>query len=71
MRYTFDMHTLFSWLNLSKLTKTPPSRYEELCAIKDSLYRDIARLEHLQGSAVAGQTVSAICAQLLGVNFGK
>ena len=72
MRYTFDMKRLFSWITCIKSAASQPvTRYEEICAIKDRLYRDIARLEQLQGNLTAGRNVKTICEEILGANFGK
>jgi hypothetical protein len=40
--------------------KAPLSRYQEVMAIKDRLYKDIARLEELQGTHLAGKNVREI-----------
>lgn len=44
----------------------PQTGYEEICQIKDRLYRDISRLEQLQGNITASINVDAIVTEVLG-----
>ena len=41
------------------------SRYEEICKIKDRLYRDMVRLEALQGRQMASDNVKRIMLEVL------
>lgn len=47
------------------------SNYQEICEIKDRLYRDIARLETLLGTKMASSNVNHIATDVLGPDYFK
>ena len=42
----------------------PMTQYQEICAIKDRLYRDVVRLQTLQGVQTANENVARILSDL-------
>jgi hypothetical protein len=49
---------MYRYLNGPK--ETPKTTYQEICDIKDRLYRDMVRLEALQGHKTASENVHRI-----------
>ena len=50
----------YAMLRYLGLTKKPLTPYQEICAIKDRLYRDMVRLESLQGHKTASDNIRRI-----------
>jgi len=53
------LQNIFNILGITQKPE-PKSRYQEICEIKDRLYRDIVRLETLQGTDVAAENIHRI-----------
>jgi hypothetical protein len=62
---------IISIINRWTVPAAPKTRYEEMCEIKDRLYKDIDRLQQLQGTVTASCNVITICTDVLGADFSQ